>query len=581
MQPIQIKRREACHTTQNWHDTPPLLQRLYAHRGLSSVDDIDYALKGLLPYKELKNTEQACEFLYEHLSKQSKVLIMGDYDADGATSSALAVKALRAMGFEHVNFLVPNRFDYGYGLSEALVDLAHEQSPDLLITVDNGITSHAGVKRAHELGMQVMITDHHLSHDSLPDADVIINPNQPGDMFQSKHLAGVGVIFYVMLAFRAHLRDRKWFAEKSIEPPNFLALLDLVALGTVADVVSLDKNNRLLVHHGLELIRQGHASPGVQALLNMAKKKPASVNASDLGFYLGPRLNAAGRLDDMSTGIRCLLSDNLNEALALADKLDTLNQERKHIEQKMRGEADRALSLMNKQFDEPPAGLCLFDATWHEGVIGILAGRLKEQHHRPTIVFAKAGNGTLKGSARSIKGLNIRDLIADLNGSEPDLIHQFGGHAMAAGLAIDQCNFERFKQRFVAACKQHLTPEMLTRCLWSDGPLQRHELQINSAQLLQKAGPWGQNFPEPLFDNRFFVMDARIIKGAHLKMQVTLVKGDTCMNAMMFNAKSWIEQPLRDKYMTMVYQLSVSDYWGAPELNLYVQHMSEVGGDGF
>ncbi|HWV08519.1 MAG TPA: single-stranded-DNA-specific exonuclease RecJ, partial [Pseudomonas sp.] len=465
---------------------PPLLTRLYAARGVRSPDELDKGLARLIPYQQLKGIEAAVELLVQGLQQRQRMLIVGDFDADGATASTVGVLGLRMLGAAHVEYLVPNRFEYGYGLTPEIVAVALERRPELLITVDNGISSVDGVAAAKAAGLKVLVTDHHLPGPELPSADAIVNPNQPGCAFPSKAMAGVGVMFYVLLALRARLRQIGWFGAERAEP-NLGELLDLVALGSVADVVPLDANNRILVHQGLARIRAGKARPGLRAILEVAGRDPGRITSTDLGFILGPRLNAAGRLDDMALGIECLLCDDEALARDMAVQLDQLNQDRKAIEQGMQREA--LAQLKDLQQDDMPFGLCLFEADWHQGVIGILASRLKERYHRPTIAFADAGEGVLKGSARSVPGFHIRDALDAVAAKHPGLISKFGGHAMAAGLSLPQEHFGAFAVAFDAEVRRQLCEDDLTGRLLSDGSLSVEEFHLELARALRHAGP--------------------------------------------------------------------------------------------
>lgn len=458
-------------------DLPPLLTRLYAARGVACEAELDKSLARLIPYQQLKGIDAAVDLLVTALREGQRMLIVGDFDADGATASTVGVLGLRLLGAAHVDYLVPNRFEYGYGLTPEIVEVALQREPQLLITVDNGISSVEGVAAAKAAGLQVLVTDHHLPGHELPAADAIVNPNQPGCTFPSKSLAGVGVIFYVLMALRARLRETGWFESNQRAQPNLGELLDLVALGSVADVVPLDANNRILVHQGLMRIRAGRARPGLRAILEVARREPSRITSTDLGFILGPRLNAAGRLDDMSLGIECLLCDDPTLAREMALQLDELNQDRKSIEQGMQREA--LAQLKDLPLESMPFGLCLFDAEWHQGVIGILASRLKERYHRPTIAFASAGEGVLKGSARSVPGFHIRDALDAVAASHPHLISKFGGHAMAAGLSLPKENFPAFAEAFDQEVRRQLDEQDLTGRLLSDGSLAVEEFHLN------------------------------------------------------------------------------------------------------
>jgi single-stranded-DNA-specific exonuclease len=549
----------------------PLLRRIYAARGIQSADDIDYSLDKLLPLAELGGLAEAAVLLEAALVGQQRIVIVGDFDADGATSSALCMRALHTMGAQDVRYLVPNRFDYGYGLTPEIVAVAAEQRPDLIVTVDNGISSLAGVEAARQLGIRVLVTDHHLPGDSLPPADVIVNPNRPGDRFASKHLAGVGVAFYVMLALRARLREQGWFESQGIVEPNLGSLLDLVALGTVADVVPLDHNNRILVQQGLQRIRAGRCVPGIRALLEVGRRSARRVVATDLGFAVGPRLNAAGRLDDMSLGIECLLTDSEAEARRMAAQLDALNRERREIESGMQAQALTAIQRLHLDDRSLPTGLCLFDADWHQGVIGILAARIKEQFHRPVIAFAKAGNGELKGSARSVPGLHMRDALDAVATRQPGLIARFGGHAMAAGLTLAEHNFDVFADAFDTECRRHLSADDLNGTIQSDGELSGEELSLDAACQLRDAGPWGQGFPAPVFEGEFDVLGSRTVGECHLKMNLRpAAAGGGSIDAIAFNTP-----PLPDgcQRLRMVYRLDVNEYRGVESAQLVVDHI--------
>ncbi len=557
---------------------PPILQRIYASRGVQSDKELERDLEKLLPYHDLLGIEQAATQLVEAIRTQQKIVIVGDFDADGATSTALAVRALRSFGAKRVEFLVPNRFTFGYGLTPEIVHVAKEQfAPDVIITVDNGIANNAGVDAAKQLGIKVIITDHHLPGQTLPAADVIVNPNQPHDPFASKNLAGVGVIFYVMLALRRHLQDSNWFAEQNIPQPTMSRLLDLVALGTVADVVPLDKNNRILVYQGLRRIRAGQCIPGITALLEIANRNQARIVAADLGFAIAPRLNAAGRLDDMSLGINCLLSDDLIEAHHMAEVLSGLNDERRVIEQDMQDQALNILTALRprqQQEEAMPKGICLFDEDWHQGVIGIVASRIKDRFHRPVIAFAPASETEIKGSARSIPGLHIRDALASIAIEHPDLISKFGGHAMAAGLTLVRGAYEKFSQAFDEIVSRHVTEEQLQNCLLSDGELPSNELTLDVAEILREAGPWGQAFPEPLFDGVFSVLEQRLVGNKHLKL--VLAQDGQPIDAIAFNIdiNSWPNY--RCSRLRAAYRMDVNEFRGKRTLQLIIEHLEVV-----
>jgi single-stranded-DNA-specific exonuclease len=516
--------------------------------------------------------DDAIELLVDALAKRQRILVVGDFDADGATATSVAVLALRSLGAAWVDYLVPNRFEYGYGLTPEIVAVAQERQPDLLVTVDNGISSIDGVEAAKAAGMRVLVTDHHLPGHELPAAHAIINPNQPACEFPSKCIAGVGVIFYVMLALRTRLREEGWFDALNIKEPNLAELLDLVALGSVADVVPLDANNRILVHQGLARIRAGRARPGLRALLEVAGRQPGKITSTDLGFILGPRLNAAGRLDDMSLGIECLLCEDESLARDMAMQLDQLNKDRKLIEQGMQREALAQLKELPK--DDLPFGLCLFDPEWHQGVIGILASRLKERYHRPTLAFADAGDGMLKGSARSVPGFHIRDALDAVAARHPGLITKFGGHAMAAGLSLPQENFGAFAVAFDAEVRQHLVEDDLTGRLQSDGSLETEDFQLEIARALKHAGPWGQHFPEPMFHGVFEVVQQRIVGERHLKLVLKSECGGVQLDGIAFNINREVWPNPQIRWVEAAYRLDVNEFRGQESVQLLVVHLT-------
>jgi single-stranded-DNA-specific exonuclease len=548
-----------------------LLGRIYANRGVRSPEELDLSLAGLLPPSLLGGLEPAAALLDQALREQWRLLIVGDFDADGATGTALAVRGLRALGFRQVAFLAPDRFRYGYGLSPAIVAMALEQQPDLLLTVDNGVSSIAGVAAAKAAGLRVLVTDHHLPGAELPAAEVLVNPNLDGEAFPSKALAGVGVVFYLLLALRARLRQQGQFAGGG--EPRLAEFLDLVALGTVADVVPLDRNNRILVAQGLARLRTGRGNPGIQALLQVAGRDPARLTASDLGFAVGPRLNAAGRLEDMGLGIACLLADEPAEALRLALELDRLNRERRGIESDMQLEAEQILEEMPRQdANRWPQGLCLRGEDWHQGVVGILASRVKERLHRPVIAFAPAGDGRLKGSGRSIEGLHLRDTLVSMAARHPGLIQRFGGHAMAAGLTIEADAFDSFSQAFDQEVRGRLGDEGVEPVLHTDGELTPERFNLETAYLLRQAGPWGQHFPEPLFDGRFRVLERRLVGERHLKLRL---QGEgQVLDAIGFFLGDYIELPADE--VRAVYRLDINDYRGEQNLQLHLLHLEAI-----
>ncbi|MDP2746288.1 single-stranded-DNA-specific exonuclease RecJ [Pseudomonas sp.] len=549
---------------------PPLLTRLYAARGVQSAAELDKGLARLIPYQRLKGMDGAVELLVQGLQQGQRMLIVGDFDADGATASTVGVLGLRMLGAAHVDYLVPNRFEYGYGLTPEIVAVALEREPQLLITVDNGISSVEGVAAAKAAGLTVLVTDHHLPGAELPAADAIVNPNQPGCEFPSKALAGVGVMFYVLLALRARLREMGWFTAQRPEP-NLGELLDLVALGSVADVVPLDANNRILVHQGLARIRAGRARPGLRAILEVAGRDHRRITSTDLGFILGPRLNAAGRLDDMALGIECLLCEDEALARDMAVQLDQLNQDRKAIEQGMQREA--LAQLKDLPLEDMPFGLCLFEADWHQGVIGILASRMKERYHRPTIAFADAGDGVLKGSARSVPGFHIRDALDAVAAKHPQLISKFGGHAMAAGLSLPQANFTAFAAAFDAEVRRQLCEDDLTGRLLSDGALSIEEFHLPLAKELRNAGPWGQHFPEPLFHGVFQLVQQRVVGERHLKVVLKSECGSVQLDGIAFGVDREIWPNPTVRWVELAYKLDVNEYRGQESVQLLIAHI--------
>ncbi|MCW2291135.1 single-stranded-DNA-specific exonuclease [Pseudomonas sp. BIGb0408] len=550
---------------------PPLLTRLYAARGVLSAVELEKGLARLIPFTQLKGIEAAVALLVEGLRERQRLLIVGDFDADGATASTVGMLGLRMLGAAHVDYLVPNRFEYGYGLTPEIVAVALTREPELLITVDNGISSIEGVAAAKAAGLKVLVTDHHLPGHELPDADAIVNPNQPGCSFPSKSLAGVGVIFYVLLALRARLRELGWFSAERPEP-NLGELLDLVALGSVADVVPLDANNRILVHQGLARIRAGRARPGLRALLEVAGKQHGRITSTDLGFILGPRLNAAGRLDDMSLGIECLLCEDEGLARDMAVQLDQFNQDRKAIEQGMQREA--LAQLKDLPLENLPFGLCLFEADWHQGVIGILASRLKERYHRPTIAFADAGEGMFKGSARSVPGFHIRDALDAVASRHPGLISKFGGHAMAAGLSLPAEHFETFAAAFDEEVRRQLCEDDLTGRLLSDGVLSIDEFNLPLARELRNAGPWGQHFPEPLFHGAFQLVQQRIVGERHLKVVLKSECGSLQLDGIAFGVDREVWPNPTVRWVELAYKLDVNEFRGQESVQLLISHLA-------
>ncbi len=581
---VSIVRRQIskeCASVALSDNLPPVLQRIYRSRGVKDERELQRSLKNLERGQSLKGIDQAAHLLADAITNSQRILIVGDFDADGATSSALGTLALRAMGATSVEYLVPNRFEYGYGLSPDIVEVAKQYRPNLLVTVDNGISSIEGVRAAKASGMKVLITDHHLAGSELPEADAIVNPNQPGCKFPFKNTAGVGVIFYVLCALRSELERRGWFVPQRPKP-NMAAYLDLVALGTVADVVGLDSNNRIFVHQGIGRIRTGRARPGILALAEVSRRNPARLAAPDLGFALAPRLNAAGRLDDMSLGIELLITDDPEQARYLASQLDGLNQERRDIEGSMKEEALRGLaklkldSDLDNKVDALPWGVCLFQQDWHQGVIGILASRVKEKMNRPVIAFAPGNEGEIKGSARSIPGFHIRDALEAISTRHPGLILKFGGHAMAAGLSLKESGYQAFSDAFEQEVRRLLTREQLESSLTTDGELSTVELNLNTAEILREAGPWGQSFPEPVFDGVFELQEQRLLGGKHLKMMVVPEQGGEWIDAISFNVDShrWPNTAVRK--VRLVYHLGVNEFRGRRSVQLMVEHLEPL-----
>lgn len=534
---------------------PPFLRRIYGHRGIGAPADLDLALSGLEPPSALRGIDQAAVRIAEAVREGQRILLVGDFDADGATSVALGVSLLRALGASAVDFVVPNRFEFGYGLSPELVDLALQRSPELIVTVDNGVSSIAGVERANAHRVDVVVTDHHLPGPRLPPAYAIVNPNVPGCAFPSKAIAGVGVIYYVLSQTRALLRASGWFDERTRPEPALADWLDLVALGTVADVVPLDQNNRRLVHQGIRRMRSGRCRPGIAALAEVGRRDLARLKASDLGFAIGPRLNAAGRLDDMTIGIQCLLAASMDEARPLAAQLDELNRERRGIEQSMLADAELLVAEAEGGI-EGKFGIVMFHPSWHQGVVGLVAGRLRERYHRPAIAFAEAGGegGELKGSARSLPELHIRDALAAIAARDPALLIRFGGHAMAAGMTLDRRCLPRFAKAFDEEVRQRLPVEALKGRLETDGELDADELTLDNALRLAEGGPWGQAFPEPLFHGDFELVSQRVVGKEHLKL--VLKRQDRLIGAIAFR-----QQPIEDcNRVRLAYALEVNDY---------------------
>ena len=556
---------------------PPLLSRIYAHRGIGAPNELDLSLGQLPDPQLLSGMATMTGILVDAILSDQRILVIGDYDADGATATAVALLGLQSLGLRHIDYLVPNRFEYGYGLTPEIVSLAMERSPDILLTVDNGISSHEGVAAARKAGIKVLITDHHLPGEVLPAADAIVNPNLAGDPFPSKALSGVGVLFYVLLGLRQTLRAKSYFEGAGRAEPQLGQLLDFVALGTVADVVALDQTNRILIRQGLRRIQCDQAHPGIRALIAVAGKKASELSAQDLGFTLGPRLNAAGRLDDMALGIECLIASSEESARPMAEALSSLNQERRVIEQHMRDEAFQQMDRLTLLDEDQPV-LCLFQESWHQGVVGIVASRIKDRTHRPVIAFAvnELNPSELKGSARSVPGVHIRDVLADVATRHPGLITRYGGHAMAAGLSLPHAELARFTAAVIEEMRRRGDDQVTAIALHSDGALPTDQISLPTAELLFEAGPWGQGFPEPLFDGEFEVLDQRIVGERHLKLTLRPEGGGASVDAIAFN----VENPgawLRTRMLKMAYRLDINRFRGRKTVQLRIEYMESRG----
>ncbi|HCG8490908.1 single-stranded-DNA-specific exonuclease RecJ [Vibrio parahaemolyticus] len=575
---IEIQRRPEPDLSLLPDSIPPILKLIYINRGITDIAQLETSARGLHSYQKLGGIEQAVELLFQAIQEQKRIIVVGDFDADGATSSALSVLALRMLGSNNVDYLVPNRFEDGYGLSPEVVDQALELGAEMIMTVDNGVSSIEGVRYAKENGITVLVTDHHLPGQVLPEVDAMVNPNLDSCAFPSKALAGVGVAFYLMMALCVHMRKHNWFAQQGMQEPKLMELIDLVALGTVADVVPLDENNRILVHQGLQRIRAGKARPGIQALIEVAKRDARRLVASDFGFALGPRINAAGRLDDMSFGVELLMCNNIHAARRMASELDGLNQTRKEIEEGMKQEAMAFCErLQFGENSELPYGLSLFQRDWHQGVIGILASRIKEKFHRPVIAFADGGEGTIKGSCRSIPGLHMRDALDFIDTQNPGLIIKFGGHAMAAGLTIKEQDFERFSRLFDEVVKKELDEAALKGVILTDGELKPEEFSMHIAEQLRAGGPFGQAFPEPIFDGEFKVLHQKLVGEKHLKLMLEpLYKGhptNVMIDGIAFNVdlRRWPDASV--KTVRLAYKLDVNEFRGNQSLQLMIDHI--------
>ena len=554
-------------------DIPLLLQRVYALRGITSMQELDYTTRNLCNYDNLDGTQTAVEIVYSAMQNNKRIMIVGDFDTDGATSTALTVKALKKMGCQHVDYIIPNRFDDGYGLSISVIKRALLKKADLIITVDNGVSAIEAVEFAKQSNLTVIITDHHLCPEQLPAADAIINPNLPNCSFPSKHLAGVGVAFYFMSALRAKLRQENWFKTHNLEEYNIASLLDLVALGTIADVVKLDHNNRILVHQGINRIRSGYCCAGIKALLHIARKDPVSFTSTDLAYYIAPRLNAAGRMDNMSLSVELLLCDDYDSALKQASDLDMLNNDRKLIEQTMYKEALSYIQELEQQQSSFPNLLVVYHPEWHQGIIGILSARLKDKHYRPVICFASTEEGILKGSGRSIAGIHLRDLLDELDQNHPDLLVSFGGHAMAVGLSIRENDLERFRKHFETLIDKRLNANTLEQIIETDGEIDSQDFNYAMAKQLKESGPWGEGFTEPTFDGDFIVHQQRLFAEKHLRLILEPKNGGPIIEGVYFNVNltQWPDNTIKN--VKIVYQLDVDDFRGNQTAKLMIRHI--------
>lgn len=553
--------------------TPPVMSRIYAARGITSAEEIDLSLKNLLPFSELGDINKAAAIVIAAIEKSATITVIGDYDVDGATSAALTIRALKLFGAYNVDYIIPNRFNHGYGLSVPLIEELYPQSEnDLIITVDNGITSYDGINLAKSRGFKVIVTDHHLPGERLPAADAIVNPNCNSSQFASKNLCGAGVAFYMMSAVRAQMRDDGYFRKKGIQTPNMAKFLDLVALATVADVVPLDRNNRILTSYGLNLIRKGECVAGISAILKVAGREASTIGSSDIGFVIGPRLNAAGRLDDMSLGVEILLEDNPYRAEDMAYKLDGFNSRRKNIESDMKKKALEELKTAYSKLIENPCSFCLYDENWHQGVIGILASRIKDSYNRPVAVFTESGDDkdSISGSVRSVDGLHIRNVLDKINKSSPNLISRYGGHSMAAGLSIKKTDLERFKNLFESHVGGIIANRDMTKKIITDGQLSAEEFSLDIAQSIRDGEPWGQHFPEPIFHGVFEIEEKTSINDKHTRFALRPKKCNFSVEAIIFNHN--IDEFAGASEVVAVFQLTVNHYRGFTKLQLIIQH---------
>ena len=550
----------------------PAIQRVYASRGVTSEKELELTLKKLVPVSEFTSAIKASAWLAEHLEKQSRLIIVGDYDVDGATSTVIALEVLRACGWKNISYLVPDRFVYGYGLSEGIVEEAISLGVDVIMTVDSGISSHAGVKAAQNAGVEVIITDHHLPPETLPSAEQIVNPNVSTESFSAKMLCGAGVVFYLMSAFIRELEQRNWFALQKIQKPKITQWLDLLALATIADVVPLTYNNRIIVNQGLARMRAGQMRPGLSALFQVSKKDQTLASSQDMGFSIAPRLNAAGRLDDMTIGVECLLSKNMHDAYNLAEMLDEINRERREIQNKDKAQA--ALALETCDLSDDKASICLFSEDWHQGVVGLVASGLKEQQHKPAIIFAKVDDETLKGSARSIEGLHIKHLLDGIAAEHPEVLNKYGGHAMAAGMTLSVEHFDKFSDLLEQAVQRELTEEQRKAVLWTDGELEIHELDMRFANALEQAGPWGNCFPQPVFNGEFKLIRQSVVAHKHLRVELSPVNSNQIFSGIAFNQES-LPYDLKAN-LQVVYEVNINRFRGAENLQLLVRQIDII-----
>lgn len=566
---LKTVKRRALVTHQLPENLHPILQKIYAARGISTEDELNLELKKLLPVSQFKSAVKASTWLADHLEKQSRLMIIGDYDVDGATSTVIGLEVLRACGWKNITYLVPDRFVYGYGLSEGIVEEALGIGVDVIMTVDSGISSHAGVAAARAAGVEVIITDHHLPPVKLPDADQIVNPNLIDENFTATALCGAGVVFYLMSAFINELQTRNWFESQKINKPKITNWLDLLALATIADVVPLTYNNRILVDQGLARMRAGHTRPGINALFQVAKRDRALASSQDMGFSIAPRLNAAGRLDDMTIGIECLLAQDVAKAYELAELLDSINLERRLIQQNDKQQADQ--TLQECQLSDDKMSICLFSEAWHQGVVGLVASGLKELHHKPAIIFAKVDDDTLKGSARSIEGLHIKHLLDGIAADHPDVLSKYGGHAMAAGMTLKSTDFDVFSEAFESAVNAELSVEQLQPILWSDGELSDAELELSFAKELEQAGPWGNGFPQPLFDGEFIFVGQSVVGQKHLRLSLQHAESLQQVSCIAFFQEK-LESSTGER-LSIVYELNVNRFRGTEKMQLLIRQI--------